>query len=141
MSLSQRALIPPPAMDKVLRPIRVVLADDSPAFVEVLSACLAMENCLEIVGVATDGAEAIQQASELDPDLVLMDVHMPYLNGFEAAMLLSRQMPDVTIVLMSTDDSPRLRAEARACGAHGFIPKSRLTTDLLTRLEEARSRL
>jgi DNA-binding NarL/FixJ family response regulator len=125
----------------IIRPIRTVIADDSAPFLELLSLGVANEDCLELVGTAGDGAEAIQQVASLRPDLLLMDVHMPKLDGFEAATLIARHLPDVTIVMMSSEDSPRLRARSRACGAHAFIPKSRLATDLMTRIEPVRARM
>jgi DNA-binding NarL/FixJ family response regulator len=125
----------------IIRPIRIVIADDSAPFLELLSACVAREDCLQLVGTARDGADAIQQVASLRPDLLLMDVHMPHLDGFEAATLIARHLPEVTIVLMSTEDSPGLRARAHASGAHEFIAKARLATDLMTRIEPARLRI
>jgi len=141
-STSERVVFPQELpIHKVVEPIRVVIADDSTEFLDVLSACLELDHFMEIVGIATNGAEAIQQAADRGPDLVLMDVNMPYLNGFEAALIISKELPDIAIILMSADDSPRLRTEAHACGAHAFIPKWRLTAELVPTAEEARSRL
>jgi two-component system NarL family response regulator len=141
-SQSKSIVVPDPlVVNRFTSRLRVVIADDSTAFVHVLSACLEMDHFMEIVGVATDGAEAVQQADDLAPDVLLMDVHMPYLNGFEATLIASRQQSKLVIILMSAEDSPRLRAEARSCGAHGFIPKSNLLSELVATVEQARDRL
>jgi DNA-binding NarL/FixJ family response regulator len=127
MAISNQALIssPVPQVAAVIprRHIRVLVVDDSPDFLDVICGVLEMEDFIEVVGKATDGTAAIQAASELHPDLVLMDVQMPYMNGLTAALLLSQHFPEIKVILMSADDSLQTRIACKSSGARGFVHK------------------
>jgi DNA-binding NarL/FixJ family response regulator len=97
--------------------------DDSPLFLEAVCALLELNPEIEIVGVAADGVNAIEVVSSLLPELVLMDVDMPYLDGLNAALLISTRFPSIRVVLMSAEDSDELRADCQACGAAAFVHK------------------
>lgn len=85
----------------------------------------------EVCGEAKDGAETIQRAAELVPDLVLLDVSMPGLNGLDVARLLREKVPAAKILIMSQHDPVVLLPRAIEAGAHACVDKGRLSTELL----------
>jgi DNA-binding NarL/FixJ family response regulator len=97
--------------------------DDSPLFLEAVCALLELNPEIEIVGVAADGINAIEVVATLKPELLLMDVEMPKLDGLNTALLISTRFPEIRIVLMSAEDSEALRADCEACGATAFVHK------------------
>jgi len=96
---------------------------------------------IDIVGQASDGLEVIEAVAALHPDLVIMEVHLPYLDGLKASALIARYYPDVLILLMSADDSPKTREQGRIQGAHAFIPKDELIAGMPQALGELFSSL
>lgn len=103
---------------------RVVVVDDSEDFRVVICELLKMLFDVEIVGVGTNGFEALELTAEHGPDLLIMDVHMPVLDGISAASLISMHFPATTILLMSADDSPDIRERSFLAGAKAFSPKA-----------------
>jgi DNA-binding NarL/FixJ family response regulator len=87
------------------------------------------QTTVKVIGTADNGSEAVRQAVLLKPDLVLMDVNMPGMNGLQATVLLRQQLFNTRIILMSLDATDSSQAAARAQGAHGFIAKERLAND------------
>jgi DNA-binding NarL/FixJ family response regulator len=112
-------------------PLRVLLVDDSWAFLGSAEHFLSMEAGLQIVGCASSGQEAIEQVALLKPDLVLMDVAMPKMNGLAAARRIKALGPRPRLVLLTVHDHPAYRAEAEAAGADGFLGKSDFGTQLV----------
>lgn len=104
-------------------PVRVQVVDDNPTLRAV--ACLEVEMAegLELVGEAADGAQALLVARQQHPDAILLDLDMPGMGGLEALPHLRRIVPDATIVVYTSDDSPRSRLEARRRGAAGYVVK------------------
>ena len=100
-------------------------------FLENLCEYLARQPLIRVVGTAKDAAEALEKAKALHPDLVLMDVNLPQVEGTEAATILRSHLPQVRVILMSLEDSARIRKLARQHGAHGFVGKGSITNDLL----------
>ena len=89
---------------------------------EVVCELLEKNNDVNIIARGNDGSEgALGLVSATAPDLVLMDVQMPHVDGIAAAALITMHFPETTVVLMSGEDSPELRAQCRDCGAHAFI--------------------
>ena len=84
-----------PAATVFSRQVRMVVVDDSPDFLDVVCGLIGLEDFIEIVGTAQDGSGAIQAASDLRPDVILMDVQMPYMNGLTTALLLSQHNSSV----------------------------------------------
>jgi two-component system, NarL family, response regulator DesR len=103
--------------------LRAVIADDSRSYMEVICTLIELDDIVEVVGRACDGAEAIEATAHLQPDLLIMDVEMPFIDGVTAASFLSQHFPLIRIVLMSADDSAELREDCVAAGAHAFIHK------------------
>lgn len=111
--------------------MRILLADDNEWVRRGVKSILAPMTQWEICGEATDGEEAIQIATQVVPDLILLDVSMPGLNGLDAARLLREKVPSAKILIMSQHDPAVLLARALDAGAHACVDKSRLSTALL----------
>ena len=115
--------------------IRVLLVDDTPAMLSRAAAVLAAR-CV-VVGSATDGPSAIKAAIALRPDVIVLDISMPGMSGLEVAMRL-RSMGFVTpIVFLTVHDEAEIVTAARACGACGYVVKTRLASDLAVAVHEA----
>lgn len=104
-------------------PIRTLLVDDTPDILQVICALLSTDDRIEIIGRATDGSEALEAVGSLRPDLVLMDVQMPIMDGLTAATLIRLKFPEVSIVLMSAYPSHLIDNQIHASGADAFIDK------------------
>lgn len=103
--------------------IRVLVADDHDLFAETLVALLAGDDRIEIVGRAADGAEAIRLAFVHLPDVVLMDVHMPLIDGIEATRALGAETPAVRVVMLSSSSAVEDVERSRGAGAVGYLTK------------------
>jgi len=103
--------------------VRTLVVDDSPELLEVFCALLALHPGIEIVGTARDGVEALQAWAELQPELVLMDVTMPQMDGITAAMLLAEMPEPPRVILMSSHDLRENELESSASRAEAFVFK------------------
>ena len=104
-------------------PIRVLIADDQRVVREGLSMVLGLLHDVEVVGAASDGAEAVALAEELGPDIVLMDLRMPRCDGVEATRLLRERRPQTKVVVLTTYADDHSVLEALRAGAHGYLTK------------------
>jgi two-component system NarL family response regulator len=104
-------------------PIRVLIADDHALFRRGLEMVLKEEPGIELVGQASDGAQAVQMAGEALPDVVLMDIRMPKITGIEAARQLKQAAPSAKIVMLTVSDEEEDRFEAIRAGASGYLLK------------------
>jgi DNA-binding NarL/FixJ family response regulator len=112
-------------------PVQVLLVDDNPGFIAPAVRFLSALPQVKVVGCACSGEEALDLVARLSPDLVLMDLALPGMNGLEATARL-RSRPDAPRVIMVTlYDTPEYRAAARVAGADGYVSKSDFGTDLL----------
>lgn len=112
------------------RPIRVLLAEDEDAVAALTQAVLAEER-IEVVGRARDGHEAVALAEELSPDLVLMDIAMPELDGIEATRRIRELHPRVQVLVLSSSKLATDIERAAAAGAAGFVAKERMVRELI----------
>lgn len=129
------------AVSVISRQVRMVVVDDSPDFLDVVCGLLGLEEFIEIVGTATDGSGAIQAASDLRPDVILMDVQMPYMNGLTTALLLSQHFPEIRVILMSADESLQTRIACQSSGARAFVYKPAFRSQFFGALEKVYSRI
>ncbi len=111
--------------------VRLLLVDDHPLLLRGLSEALAQKPNLTVVGQALTGTLALQLARELTPDLVVMDIHLPDMNGLEAARQMLRALAAIKIVIFSSDAARPLVDEALQAGACGYLSKSSDVDELL----------
>jgi DNA-binding NarL/FixJ family response regulator len=104
--------------------IRVLLADDHALFRRGVASLLAAENGFDVVGEAGDGRQAVEMARALMPDVILMDVSMPVMDGLEATRRIKRELPDVRIVILAAFDGERSVLEAVESGAETCLLKA-----------------
>jgi CheY-like chemotaxis protein len=110
---------------------QILIADDHEMLRRGVRNTLQPEPDLEICGEAVDGQDAVDKARELHPDLVILDINMPVLNGLVAVRQILRYCPTTKIVIFSVHDSDQTKQEIRAAGAHGFVSKGKDGHDLL----------
>jgi two-component system invasion response regulator UvrY len=118
--------------------LRVLIADDQPPFRKAVRSLLAASDGFELVGEATSGEQAVTLAQELHPDLVLMDIKMDGIGGIAAARTIASTQPETATILVSTYRRDELPAEARTCGAAGYLHKAELGAAAITRLLRGR---
>ena len=124
------------------KPLRVLIADDHRLFAEALQAILASDERIEVVGQASDGSEAVALARTLDPDVVLMDVSMPVLDGFEATREIRATSDDTHVLMLTGSNSQADVDRSREVGASGYVTKDRIASELVAAIVEvARRRL
>jgi DNA-binding NarL/FixJ family response regulator len=113
-----------------MKPICVLLVDDSSGFLEMAARFLSTDPRIVVVGHALSGHDALEQVARLNPDLVLMDLVMPGMNGLEATRLIKAQAGAPRVVILTLHDNPEYRAAAEAVGADGFVAKWEVGTQL-----------
>jgi DNA-binding NarL/FixJ family response regulator len=116
---------------------RVLLADDHTMLLEAFQNLLA-EDC-DVVGAVSNGRALVAEALKLRPDVVVLDITMPLLNGVDAARQLKRDLPDVRIVFLTMNEDPELAAEAFRAGGSGYLLKRSAGSELLTAIREVTS--
>ena len=116
---------------------RVLIADDERLFVEALELILSDDERIEVVGRAHDGQEAVDLARELNPDVVLMDLSMPGMDGFGAIEALIADEASRRVVVLSGSADPGDIDKAQAAGAWGYLTKEQIAEDLVPRVLEA----
>jgi DNA-binding NarL/FixJ family response regulator len=117
---------------KTLKRIKLLLADDQVLFADSLAKILARDaKDIEIVGIARDGEEAVRLAEKTVPDVVLMDVRMPVLDGIAATRRIVEMDPDVKVIVLTTFDDDAYAEDAIRCGAIGYLLKSTSLDDLI----------
>jgi two-component system response regulator NreC len=116
--------------------IRVLLADDHAMFREGLRSLFATEGDIEVVGEASDGEEAVRKAGELLPEVVVMDIQMPALNGIEATRRIRAALPQVKVLVLSMYDDEEHVQRLLAAGASGYTLKRATSDELVRALRE-----
>lgn len=111
--------------------VTVLIVDDQAPFRDVARLVVEMTDRFEVVGEAVDGLSGVDAASELQPSLVLMDLNMPDIDGFEATRRIRSAVPNARVLMLSTHDPADFRDQALAAGAYDFISKASFDPDVL----------
>lgn len=131
---------PQARMQKVsAKRIKILVADDHPVVRKGLQSCLAKQDRLKIVGEASDGDEALKKTRELSPDVVLMDISMPGMNGLAVTEVLRKESPAVKVLVLSVHNNRDYIFRIIQAGAHGFISKEAPPDELLRAIESVYS--
>jgi DNA-binding NarL/FixJ family response regulator len=111
--------------------VRVLIADDQRLFAEALEAILTTDARIVVVGRAVNGEEAVALARDGLPDVVLMDIAMPVLDGIAATEAIAVEAPGTRVIVLTGSDAPEDITRARAAGASGFVTKDQVAGDLV----------
>lgn len=122
------------------KPLRVVIADDHRLFAEALEAILTTDERIEVVGQASDGAQAVELARKLEPDVVLMDVSMPVLDGFAATREIREESEGIRVLMLTGSNSRADVDRSREAGAAGYVTKDRIASELVATIVEVTRR-
>ena len=125
---------------RVEQPIRVLIVDDHRLFAEALEAILSAESRIEVVGRARNGAEALDMALDLDPDVVLMDISMPVMDGVEATRRIREARPEACVLMLTGSNAAADVDRSRDAGAAGYVTKDRIASELIDSIVEATGR-
>ena len=115
--------------------VRILVVDDYEPFRRFVCSTVGQRPDLQVVGEASDGLEAVQKAVELQPDLILLDIELPTLNGIEAARQIRELVPASKIIFLSLESSLDVVQEALSFGASGYVLNARAVSDLLATVE------
>jgi two-component system, NarL family, nitrate/nitrite response regulator NarL len=123
-----------------MRPVRVLIADDEPLFVETVEALLACDERVEVVGTAANGKQAVELATALTPDVTLMDISMPIMDGIEATRRIRERFPNACVLVLTGSSISADVDRARQAGVAAFLTKDRLGTPLVNAILEVGER-
>ena len=122
------------------RRVRVLIADDHQLFAEALEAILAMDDRIVVAGHARDGQQAVEAARAVRPDVVLMDISMPVMDGFEATRRIRAEDEDVAVLMLTGSNARADVDRAREAGAAAYVTKDRIAAELIEAILEIASR-
>ena len=128
------------APDPQQGPARVLIADDEPLFVQSVQALLASDDRVEVIGTAANGHDAVDLAVALDPDVTLMDIAMPMLDGIEATRRIREQLPGACVLVLTGSSISADVDRARQAGVAAFLTKDRIGTQLVDAILEVADR-
>ncbi len=112
---------------------RIFLADDHTLLLEAFTTLL--ESKCDIIGTATDGREMLKEVKKLKPDVVVLDINMPNLNGFDAGEKLKKLLPDIKLLFLTVNEDPDLVTEAFRIGANGYLLKNSASSELFQAID------
>lgn len=110
---------------------RVLIADDNDVYRRMLGRFISVQSDLEVVGEATDGLAAVTMCNELNPDVVVMDLRMPGVDGFEATRRMKEQVPSAHVIAITAHRTEGDESDCMAAGAEAFVPKARADAELI----------
>jgi two-component system nitrate/nitrite response regulator NarL len=116
------------------REISVLVTDDEPLFVEMIKAILSAEEDIAVVATACNGRSAVRLAQELRPDVIVMDVSMPVMDGIEATRVIRDSDPDACVMILTGGTAPNDVDRARKAGAAAYLTKDRIATELVAEI-------
>src|ERR1700730_2841764 len=116
-------------------PVRILIADDHEIVRQGIRSLFDLKTDLEICCEAVDGLDAIEKSKHLKPDVILLDVSMPHLNGLDAARVIRKEVPQSKILMVSQHDAAYMSQRALEVGALGYVAKSELSRQLLAAVE------
>lgn len=117
--------------------VRVLIVDDHDLFVDALRALLETEHGIDVVATAPNGLEAVERVVELEPEVVLMDVSMPVLDGFEATRAIRKRAPSTRVLFVTGSNAEEDLERAREVGASGYISKDKIAAELVAAIRGA----
>ena len=118
-------------------PLRLLIADDNGLFAQALNALLEAEDSILVVGHAVDGEQAARMAEDLQPDVVLMDLSMPRLDGFDATRRIREESPQTAVVVVTGSGDRADFDRAASAGAVGYVTKDRILGELVDAIRSA----
>lgn len=118
-----------------MSPIRVLVVEDFAPFRRFICSILEKRTELQVIGEVSDGLQAVQEAEKLKPDLILLDIGLPTLNGLEAARQIRNLVPESKIIFVSQESDVDVVQEALSLGAWGYVVKTRLGSELLAAID------
>ncbi len=119
--------------------LTLLIADDNDLFVNALEGLLEGDSSIRVVARAANGEAAAQLAAELGPDVVLMDLSMPNIDGFEATARILKKSPETAVVVLTGSDDPADQERARSAGAVGYVTKDRILVELMETIHSVAS--
>ena len=122
-----------------MRKIKILLVDDHAIMRDGIKALLSIYDDIEVVGEASEGREAIEMARELNPDVVVMDISMPGMDGLEVTRRLTKRNPGMKVIILTQHDNREYILSAIKVGAAGYIPKKALGSDLISAIRAVHS--
>jgi len=117
--------------------IKILIVDDQPAVRKGLRMQLSLEDDLEVVGEAENGNEAVKAVPELNPDLIILDLEMPIIDGFNTMEILNERHPGLPVIALSIHDNIENRRKAQLKGVNAFVLKSGDTSELIAKIHQA----
>ena len=136
--LNSESIHPSPGLSRPAA-VRVLVVEDFAAFRQFICLTLGNSPDLRVIGEASDGLEALQMAVELRPDLILLDIGLPSLNGIEVARQMRSLVPESIIIFLTQESSADVVQEALSLGARGYVSKDTVADDLFAAAEAALS--
>lgn len=119
------------------RPVKILVADDHAVIRKMVTATLKEEPSFDVIGEAENGLQAVDKAELLKPDVVILNIKMPVLDGFEAARRIRKKLPEVAVVILSSEMDKRIIDEAKKIGVKAFVPKTKAAVALVRAIEAA----